>query len=136
MLVWLFAVTLSAGLADEWPRVDTSNFLPAIRVQVQQALERARANPRDAKAVGGLAMVLHAYQQYDAAAQMYKRARALEPQNFDWVYLLGAAEKAQGAFDAAAESFRSALRIKPGDVPAQLRLAESLSAVADWKRAD
>jgi tetratricopeptide (TPR) repeat protein len=136
MFVWLLAATLSAGLADEWPRVDTSNFLPPIRVQVQQALERARANPRDGKAVGALAMVLHAYQQYDAAAQMYKRARALEPQNFDWVYLLGAAEKAQGAFDAAAESFRSALGIKPGDVAAQLRLAESLSAVADWKRAD
>src|SRR3984893_8582523 len=135
MLVPLFMLTLSAWAQLELPRLNTANFLPAIRAQIDQAEEAARAHPRDPKTVGRLAMIMHAYQQYDAAARVYTRALLLEPRNFDWLYLLGAVQKAQGAFEAAIESFRSALRIRPEDPAAQLRLAESLSAVADWDSA-
>jgi tetratricopeptide (TPR) repeat protein len=132
MLAPLFVLTLSAGPQFELPRLNTADFLPAIRAQIEQAAEAARAHPRDPNAVGRLAMVIHAYQQYDAAARMYTRARQLEPQNFDWLYLLGAVQKTQGAFEAAVQSFRSALRIRPDDLAAELRLAESLAAIADW----
>lgn len=135
MLVPLVVLTLSAWPQLELARLNTADFLPAIRAQIDQAEQVAGAHPRDPKAVGRLAMIVHAYGQYDAAAQVYKRALLLEPRNFDWLYLLGAVQKAQGAFEAAVESFRSALRIMPDDPAAQLRLAESLSAVADWDRA-
>src|SRR6266516_2186238 len=132
MLVALFVLRLSAWPQPELPGLDTANFLPAIRAQINQAEEAARAHPRDPQAVGRLAMTVHAYQQYDAAALIYKRALLLEPRNFDWLYLLGAVQKAQGAFADAATSFRSALRIRPDDRAAQLRLAENLSVAADW----
>jgi len=66
-------VTYAAGL-DPLPQVDTANFLPVIRAQIEQAASEARARPYDAKAAGALAMTLHAYQLYGAAAQSYSRA--------------------------------------------------------------
>ena len=114
----------------ELPRIDTSGFLPAIRSQMERALADVKAHPRDPQLAGTLAMTLHAYQQYPAAVLVYSRARALEPQNFNWVYLAGAAELADGHFDNAAQSFREALRFRPDDLPASLRLAESLVALS------
>src|SRR5947208_16007943 len=98
LLVPLFGLTLNAWPQPEWPRVDTAGFLPAIRAQLDEAKAAAIAHPRDPKAVGRLALTLHAYQQYDAAAKVYRLARLLEPQNFDWLYLLGAVQKTQSAF--------------------------------------
>jgi len=119
----------------ELPQVNTSGFLPAIRAQVELAERNARERPRDSAVVGTLAMTLHAYQQYAAAERAYARAHSLDPQNFDWLYLLGAVQGAQGAFDRAAKTFQSALQIRPGDLAAEMRLAESLAAVPDWNGA-
>jgi tetratricopeptide (TPR) repeat protein len=80
-------------------------------------------------------MTLHAYQQYDAAERAYSRAHVLDPQNFDWLYLLGAVQMAQGAFNAAVKSFQSALQLRTDDLAAQLRLAESLTSAAAWDEA-
>jgi tetratricopeptide (TPR) repeat protein len=137
MLRGVLACALALHAADlaELPRIDTAHFLPVIRTQIEQAVAEARAHPRDAKAAGGLAMTLHAYQQYDVAARVYSRAHVLEPQNFDWLYLLGAVQMAQGAFDAAVKSFQSALDLRPDDLAAQSRLAESLTAAAAWDEA-
>jgi tetratricopeptide (TPR) repeat protein len=129
------ALTVNAADLPELLRVDTANFLPVIRTQIEQAAAEARAHPRDAKAAGALAMTLHAYQQYDGAARAYSRAHVLQPQNFDWLYLLGNVQMAQGAFEAAVKSFQSALQLRPDDVTAQLRLAESLTAAAAWDEA-
>src|SRR4051812_31969454 len=92
--LWVFACMFSAcAWAEqhpELPRVDTANFLPAIQAQVNRAEQEALAHPRDAKAAGAFAMTLHAYQRYDAATEAYEYAHWLEPQTFDWFYLLGA----------------------------------------------
>jgi tetratricopeptide (TPR) repeat protein len=122
------------SLAD-LPGVDTSAFLPAIRAQVEQAERNARERPSDPAIIGALAMTLHAYQQYDAAERAYTRAHTLDPQNFDWLYLLGTVQLAQGAFDHAVNTWHSALQIKPSDLPAEMRLAESLAALPDWNAA-
>jgi tetratricopeptide (TPR) repeat protein len=119
----------------ELPEVNTANFLPLIRAQIEQASAQARARPRDAKAVGALAMTLHAYQRYEAAAQAYSRASSLDPQNFDWLYLLGAVQMRQGAFDIATKSFQAALSIRQEDLPARLALAEALTNIAAWDEA-
>lgn len=112
--------------------MDTSGFLPAIRAQVELAERNARERPRDPAIVGALAMTLHAYQRYDAAEGAYIRAHSLDPQNFDWLYLLGAVQMAQGAFARAVKTLQSALQIRPGDLAAEVRLAESLTALPDW----
>ncbi len=119
----------------ELPQVDTSGFLPAIRAQVELAERHARERPRDPAIAGTLAMTLHAYQLHDAAERAYSRAHLLDPQNFDWLYLLGAVQMAQGAFDRAVKTLQSALQIRPGDLTAEMRLAESLTAVPDWNGA-
>jgi tetratricopeptide (TPR) repeat protein len=137
--LWLSACMFSAcawaGQEPELPQIDTASFLPAIQAQVNRAEQEARAHPRDAKAAGALAMTLHAYQKYDAAAQAYQYAHWLEPQQFDWPYLLGEVQMERGEFDAAVASFQSALRLRPDDLAAQLRLAESLITLSRWEQA-
>jgi tetratricopeptide (TPR) repeat protein len=135
-LVFAWALSLHASGPPDLPQVNTANFLPVIQAQIDQAAAVAKAHPRDAKAVGTLAMMLHAYQQYDAAALAYSRAHIFDPQNFDWLYLLGAVEMAQGQFDSAVQSFQSALRIRSNDLATKLRLADSLTVVAEWDQAE
>ncbi len=132
----LLASLLYASALPELPRVDTSNYLPVIRSQIEQAEAAARSHPRDAGAAGALALILHAYQQYEAAERVYERAHLLDPANYDWLYLLGAVRMELGRFDTAAQSFRSALQSKPGELAAQWRLAEALAAQGDWEAAD
>ncbi len=67
----------------ELPKVDTSGFQSVIRTQIENAEREARLQSRDPEAAGLLAMTLHAYQQYDRAAQAYSRASQLEPKNFE-----------------------------------------------------
>jgi cytochrome c-type biogenesis protein CcmH/NrfG len=90
MRVLIFYLAVCAYAQDAKPedrpglaQVDTSHFLPSIRVQIEQSEQEARGHPRNAQAAGGLAMTLHAYQQYDVAARAYSRAHLLDPQNFD-----------------------------------------------------
>lgn len=116
-------------------QIHSADMLPAVRARIEQAEREAKDHPRDAMAAGRLAMTLHAYQQYGRAAAAYSRASALDPRNYDWIYLLGAARMAQGEFDAAVGSFRSALRLRPNDLAAELRLAKSLTALAAWDEA-
>lgn len=131
----IIACALYGAEIPELPQVDTSNFLPPIRAQIEQATAAAKSRPRDAGAIGRLGMILHAYELYEAAGRAYSRARVLEPRNFDWAYLAGASEMAQGLFDPAAQSFTIALGIRPGDLVTELRLADSLAAVAKWDEA-
>jgi len=132
------AQTNSANAGDrvpELPVVNTADFLPAIQAQIEQAEQEAKRHPRDPSAAGTVAMTLHAYDQYDAAGRVYTRVHLLEPQNFDWLYLLGTVQMAKGAFDAAVESFQSALRIRLNDLVTELHLAEGLIANAKWDEA-
>jgi len=131
----LCALMLHGMDLPEVPQVNTANFSPAIKAQIEQAESEAKAHPQDAHVIGTLGMIFHAYHQYDAAAKAYSRAHALEPQNFDWAGLLGEAELEEGHFDIAAKSFRSALEIRPDDLPARLYLAQCLVAIADWAAA-
>jgi protein O-GlcNAc transferase len=142
MRVLICYLTVCAYAQDAKPedrpglaQVDTSHFLPAIRAQIEQAQQEAGEHPHNAQAVGAFAMNLHAYQQYDAAARAYSRAHLLDPQNFDWLYLLGAVQMELGAFDGAVKSFQSALGLRADDLAANLRMAQSLAALPSWEEA-
>jgi tetratricopeptide (TPR) repeat protein len=131
----MFSVCVWGQQEPELPHINTADFLPAIRAQVNRAEQEARAHPRDARVAGELAMTLHAYQKYDAAAQAYQYAHFLEPQQFDWLYLLGEVQMERGDFEAAVTSLQSALRLRPDDLPAHLRLAETLTTLSRWEQA-
>jgi len=134
------AILLAVALAQpasgmpvpDVPRLDATSFLPAIRDQVHQAYEAARANQNDAEASGKLGMVLDAYEQYDAAIICYQRAHLLDPRAFRWLYYLGWVQAAQGRDEEAAASLGAALALKPDDLPARLRLTASLLSIRQW----
>lgn len=113
------------------PRLSMEKFLPAVREQVEKAYQAASAGPQDAAANGKLGMVLHAHDQYEAAAVCYQRAHLLQPDSFQWLYYLGSVQAAQGQNDEAAANLRQALRLDAEYLPAQLKLAESLLASGD-----
>lgn len=118
------------------PHVDTVAFLPAIGTQIKLAESMARAHPNDPQAVGQFAMTLHAYQQYETAADAYSRARQLEPDKFDWLYLLGAVRMELGEFKAAFALFQSALNVEPDNLAAALRLAQVLTTLSRYPEAE
>jgi tetratricopeptide (TPR) repeat protein len=141
----ILSIASSAGIAlsqpqapglPELPSVAPDSFPPLIRGKVRKAYADAMANPHDATAVGKLGMILQAYQSNDRQAEVcYERARALDRKSFRWVYYLGAVQAARGQHEMAVKTFREALKLDPGDLPAQLKLGDSLLASGDIKGA-
>jgi tetratricopeptide (TPR) repeat protein len=78
-------------------------------------------------------MMLHTYEQYEAAEVCYQRAAHYAPREFRWHYYLGLAQAALGKHTEALAAFRNALKLQPQDLPARLRLAESLLAAGRWR---
>lgn len=107
------------------PQIDSANFQPLIRAEVEKALTAARANPRDPAASGRLGMVLHAHQQLAAARACYQRAEALDPANFAWPYYLAHVQIELSQREQAMETYRRALRLDPYP-QAQLNLGRLL----------
>jgi tetratricopeptide (TPR) repeat protein len=135
LLVFALARPVDARLQStrtDLPQLEMGNFLPAIRQQLERAYAGAQAHPTDPEANGTLGMILDAYAQYDAAAICYQRAQRLDSRSFRWLFYLGWVQAAQGRHDQAAMTLGNALRIQPGYVPAQLKLAESLFAIGRW----
>ena len=114
------------------PEINMENFLPAVRKAVRKGYEEARRRPEDAMANGRLGMILHAHDQVNAAAICYRRAHLLNPDSFRWVYYQGLVEAAQGKHQEAARTLEQALDLDPNYLPAQLKLAENLLAMARW----
>src|SRR5437867_13001267 len=81
-----------AQALPDLPRLSLDNFIPPIRERIRKAYDEAARNPRDANAVGRLGMVLQTYEDYESAAICYERARRLAPDEFQWIYYLGACQ--------------------------------------------
>ena len=73
------------------PEIVISSYGEETRSQISKAVDEARLRPRDAAANGRLAMILHAYEEYEAAEVCYRRVRQLDPE-MRWVYLQGLIE--------------------------------------------
>jgi tetratricopeptide (TPR) repeat protein len=127
----LAASVAAAAEAPKLPRLDVSALPRGVREPVAEAYRRAETPPPSAAAVGELGMILHAYEQYDSARACYAQARALDPGSFDWAYLAGLVASQLGERDEAVLSFGDALRVRPGSLPARLRLADVLRAKGD-----
>jgi tetratricopeptide (TPR) repeat protein len=119
----------------ELPQVDLTEFPSAVREQVQEANDAARANLRNANASGKLGMLLDLYKRRESAAICYKRAHQLDPAAFRWLYYLGSLQSVQGKRTEATTTLRAALRLNPDYLPARLKLAENLLAAGDWEEA-
>jgi tetratricopeptide (TPR) repeat protein len=130
--VWLVACGTKS--APPLPKVDTAAFEPAVKAEVERALEAAAAAPSDAAKANDLGVVLHAHEQYGGATAAYRRALALED-NASTHYLLGIVLAADGKYADAVEPFRKALQTQPSVQPIQMRLADALLAAGDTEGA-
>ncbi len=128
LIVLFSAFSVHAQSLPELPKISFDSFGPGIREQVKKADEEVRRNPNVAKVVGRLAMVLQTYEEYELAAAIYQRALKLQPNEFQWIYLLAHCQSALGKHLEAATMLREALAKKPDYLPAQLKLADSLLA--------
>lgn len=134
-------VALALGCAESklapLPRPVLDEFAAPVQRQLRKALQEAQANPASAARVGELGRVLFAYGQHQGAAQCFERSRALEPSQFAWAYLLGAARAELGESAAAIAALRAAASLRPADLATSLRLADQLerSGQTDQARA-
>ncbi len=78
------------------------------------------------EAFGYLGKLLYVYDLTAAARVSFANARDLYPEEPSWHYLLGAIDQLDGRHQEAAASFSSVLELEPGDVPARIRLGNSL----------
>ncbi|MCP5111315.1 MAG: tetratricopeptide repeat protein, partial [bacterium] len=132
------AVAIGCGpgepeITTSLPVLDPESFAPEARGRLEQRLEKAESNPRDAGASGELGMLLHAVRRYDAAVQCYLRATEVAPETFRWRYYLAAALAEAGRHDEAVAAYHEALRIRGKYEPARLRLADSLLSMNQYE---
>ena len=115
----------------ELPQLDLERFQGDVRKAIAGEAAQANANPTDAYRVLRLGMVLHAHDRFQAAAQCYSRAYALDPKRFDTLYCWGQALASIGNYAQAAERLRQALAIRPESIPARLKLGDVLRESGD-----
>jgi tetratricopeptide (TPR) repeat protein len=99
VFAWVIAATLMLTSCGPDPGGDArSRDLPVAQLdgvgdtaasRIRLAMEAAGTEPRQARAVGEYAMILHAYQQLEAADPAYELARALEEGPDPWALYHG-----------------------------------------------
>ncbi|MDA8018654.1 MAG: tetratricopeptide repeat protein [Thermoanaerobaculia bacterium] len=77
------------------------------------------------RALGNLAMVYHAYRDYEPARRCYRQAHDLDRQEFHWAYLLARVERSLGHLDESDDAFDEALILRPDYLPALVWRAEN-----------
>ncbi len=128
------AVWILAGCGrpiPELPQVSPDTFGKASKARVQHALDRALKSPRDPSASGELGMLLHAHLRFEGAVSCYRRAVTLAPDEFRWLYYLGAAQAALGLHAEALKSFEKALLVDRTSAPLWAHMSESLHELGD-----
>ena len=114
-----------------FPQLDLGRLQPEVRKAIEQQADRAKSNPKDPEQSLRLGMILHAHDQFQAAQQCYARAHSLDPKRFETLYYWGHALASTGDYRNSAERLRQAVAIRPGSIPARLKLAEVLRESAD-----
>jgi tetratricopeptide (TPR) repeat protein len=108
------------------PSLALQQFPEAARAAVSVAYQAAARQPSDPRAVGSLARLLQAWEQWDTAHQVYARAQALAPGTFEWQYLDAVVLQRMARHAEAAERLRVATKISPEFKPARVKLADAL----------
>lgn len=111
--------------ATGWRHLPLDSYSADSRAQIGTARDAALAQPARADAVGQLGVVLHAWEQFELAADAYADARRLAPSDVTWWALSGTLASRQGRQDLAAAYFARAVALAPSPL-LQLRHADAL----------
>ena len=117
------------------PRINVGALPPEAARAVGAAYAEAKSRPGDAAAVGQLAIVLHAWEQWEDAAAAYDAAQQLAPGDYRWWHLAGLMETRRGRHTEALALFDRASGLAPGNRAVQLRVAEASLESGDLERA-
>src|SRR5688572_2882952 len=110
----LASIATAQGSLPPLPDLALDRFPDSAPTSVSRAYEAAKGRPKDAAAVGALARVLHAWEQWDAAHEAYVRAQALAPDAFEWHYLDAILLQRLARHPEAAERLETAVKVDPG----------------------
>ena len=119
-------IFLAQPTSPALPVLVLDSFPPATRQVIEPAARAAAAKPTDAATVGALGRALHAWEQWTSAHEVYARAAALAPRDFEWRYLDAVVLQRLARHADAVTRLREALALSPGFLPARVKLAESL----------
>jgi len=114
------------------PPPDITGVDPPVQEQIhdaQAALAAALAQAdasrlSRAEAFGRLGQIYQAYSFGSAALGCYENASRLDPQSFRWPYYAGYLGQEDGDAETAERDYQHALTLKPGFIPALLRLGD------------
>jgi tetratricopeptide (TPR) repeat protein len=117
---------------DPVPFPSLEGLEPAVAAQLVEAraaFARAAAGSTASRgdlgsAYGELARLFHAYELFASAEPAYRNAARLQPSQASWPHLLGYLYQQTGRFEPAAERLAAALRLRPEDRAAAMRLAD------------
>jgi len=139
LLLFLLALgiqpTPTHAVTESWlqlPEVDLSVLEPAVADQLR-SLEARTLDRLDnetvpledlSEPIGDLGRHYHAYGLDEAAASCYRIARRLDPEAFQWPYLLGYLMQSTGDLEAAESAYLEALNLYRSVPQALLRLGE------------
>jgi tetratricopeptide (TPR) repeat protein len=128
------SLAASASAQPALPRLALDTYPPAAREDISKAHKLAAAKPDDDQAVGALARILHAWEQWGAAHDAYSRAQALAPGTFDWPYLDAVVlQRLAQPLDAVVK-LRESLKVSPDYLPARVRVAEAFLDAGDLEQ--
>ena len=117
---------------DPVPFPSLDGLEPAVAAQLVEAraaFARAAADASASRgdlgaAYGELARLFHAYELFASAEPAYRNAARLQPSQASWPHLLGYLYQQTGRFEPAAERLAAALRLRPENRAAAMRLAD------------
>ncbi len=118
-------LTFSVATAQpDWRAIPIETYPDASRADITKARDAALVSPTGAS-IGQLGLVLHAWEQFDLAAEAYAQARRLEPTHVDWWVFSGLLASRAADHATAADFFARAVTLAPSPL-LQLRLADAL----------
>jgi tetratricopeptide (TPR) repeat protein len=113
LLLLTSALTLSAASAQfDWNALPLETYPEESRTQIASARDAFVAAPTNAAAAGELGLVLHAWEQYNLAAEAYAEARRLAPADVDWWVFSALLSTRVAQHALAAEYFGKAVALK------------------------
>ncbi len=125
------SIASAAAAQPPLPRLALDTYPAAARDDISRAHQRASERPNDEQALGALARVLHAWEQWGAAHEAYGRAGAIGLHTFEWPYLDAVVLQRLAQPADAVQRLQQALKVSPDYLPARLRLAEALLDAGD-----
>ncbi|HSS75871.1 MAG TPA: tetratricopeptide repeat protein [Thermoanaerobaculia bacterium] len=107
----LLALLLATPEAGPVRFPDLSGLESAVAGQLGEMQRLLATQAANAGSYGDLGQAYLAYSFNDAAVDCFQNASRLDPRNFRWLHLLGAAQQAAGRLDEAVTAFEKALTL-------------------------